>query len=100
MPHGQPVELTVERVILKAHRVDVLRALAKAPAGLPHHPIQYDVVRGSAASTILTEFRTLGLVDWHDDLYFITQKGKDALAAIEKLRAVAGSNGNGGTGVR
>lgn len=100
MPHGQPVEISVERVILKAHRVDVLRALAKAPAGLPHHPIQYDVVKGSAASTILREFVSLGLVEWRDDLYFITPRGKDALGAVDRLRAAVGSNGNGGAGVR
>jgi predicted transcriptional regulator len=99
MPHGQPVELTVEKVIAKAHRVDVLRALAKAPAGLPHHPIQYDVVKGSSASTILREFVSLGLVEWRDDLYFLTSKGREALSAVERLRAVV-SSGNGGVGVR
>ncbi len=96
MPRGQPVTLTVERTILKAHRVDVLRALAKAPAGLAHHPIQYEVVKGSAASTILREFVQLGLVDWRDDLYFITQRGKDALALVDRLRSVVGSNVNEG----
>jgi len=100
MPHGQPVELTVERVILKRHRVDVLRALARAPAGLPHHPIQYDVVKGSAASTILREFVSLGLVEWRDDLYFITPRGKETLAVVERLRSVVGSSGNGGAGGR
>jgi predicted transcriptional regulator len=98
MPHGQPVELTVEKAIMKAHRVDVLRALAQAPAGLPHHPIQYEVVKGSAASTILSEFVSLGLVEWRDNLYFITSKGKEALSAVERLRAVVASNGNGGVG--
>lgn len=88
MPRGQPVELTVERVIWKAHRADVLKALSKAPEGLQHRVIQYDVVRGSAASTILREFVGLGLVEWRDDLYFITQKGKDALSAVDRLRAV------------
>jgi hypothetical protein len=100
MPHGQLVELTVERVILKAHRVDVLRALARAPAGLPHHPIQYEIVKGSAASTILREFVSLGLVEWRDNLYFITPRGKEALVAVERLRSVVNSSGNGGVGVR
>jgi hypothetical protein len=100
MPHGQPVELTVEKVVTKAHRVDVLRALSKAPAGLPHHPIQYDVVKGSSASTILREFVTLGLVEWRDELYFLTPRGMEALSAVERLRAVVTSNGNGGVGVR
>lgn len=94
------MELTVERVILKAHRVDVLRALARAPGGLAHHPIQYDVVKGSAASTILREFVSLRLVEWREDLYFITPRGKETLAAIERLRSVVGSNGNGGVGGR
>jgi hypothetical protein len=99
MPRGQLAELTVERIILRAHRADVLRALSKALAGLSHHTIQYDVVKGSSASTILTEFVTLGLVVWRDDLYFITPRGKEALAAVEKLRSIAPSSGNGGVGV-
>ncbi|MCI4352053.1 MAG: hypothetical protein L3K14_01505 [Thermoplasmata archaeon] len=95
MPHGREPELTVDRVIPKKHRAEVLRALARAPAGLPHHTIQYDVVRGSSASTILNEFVKLGLAEWHDDLYFATAKGKDTITAYDKFRAVAvGSNGN------
>ena len=101
MPHGQAPALTIEGVIPKKHRANVLRALAKAPAGLPHHSIQYDIVRGSAASTILREFVELGLVEWRDELYFATAKGKETIAAYDRYRAVAvGSNGNGGVGVR
>lgn len=101
MPHGRPPKLTVERVIHLAHRADVLRALAQAPAGLTHHSVQYEIVRSSAATTILGEFVDLGLVEWHDDLYFATDKGKEVIAAFDQFRTVAaGSNGNGGAGVR
>lgn len=100
MPHGRAPDLTVDQVVQKAHRADVLRALAKAPAGLPHGTIQYDIVRGSVASTILNEFVKLGLAEWHDDLYYATPKGKETITAYDKFRAVASSSsGNGGVGV-
>jgi|SRR5580658_78844 hypothetical protein len=101
MPHGRAADLTVERVIPKKHRADVLRGLSKAPAGLPHHTIQYDIVRGSVASAILEELVALGLVEWHDNLYFATEKGKETIVAFDRFRAVAGgSSGNGGVGGR
>lgn len=100
MPRGRPPKLTVERVIPRAHRADVLRALSKATAGLPHKTVQYEIVHGSVATTILDELVELGLVEWHDELYFATEKGKETIAAFDKFRAVAGgSNGNGGVGV-
>ncbi|MCI4368058.1 MAG: hypothetical protein L3K09_00630 [Thermoplasmata archaeon] len=74
--------------------------MSKAPAGLPHHTLQYDVVRGSVASTIIQEFTKLGLITWHDDLYFITAKGKEALTFYDRLRGLTDdSSGNGGAGV-
>jgi predicted transcriptional regulator len=101
MPHGFPPELTVERVIGRSHRADVLRALSKAPAGLQHRSIQYDVVRGSVASTIIHEFTRLGLITRRDELYFITPKGKEALAIYDRLRGLTdSSNGDGGARVR
>jgi hypothetical protein len=100
MPRGRPLELTADQVVQKAHRADVLRALAKAPAGLLHGTIQYDIVRGSVASTILNEFVQLGLVEWRDGLYYATPKGKETILAYDRFRAVASSSGNGGAGVR
>lgn len=101
MPHGRALDLSADQVVQKAHRADVLRALAEAPAGLLHGAIQYDIVRGSVASTILNEFVKLGLAEWHDGLYYATPKGKETIAAYDKFRAVAsGSNGNEGAGAR
>jgi len=88
MPHGSPIPLSVDRVIVRKHRADVLRALSKSASGLTHHQIQYDIVRGSVASTIVQEFSQLGLVEWRDDLYFITAKGKEALSFYERLRGL------------
>ncbi len=100
MPRGVAAELTVERVISKKHRAEVLRALANAKSGLPHHTIQYEVVRGSVASTILVELRGLGLVEWHNGIYQATAKGRDTIAAFDRFRVIAsGSSGNGGAGV-
>jgi hypothetical protein len=95
MPHGQPLPMTVDRVIFKRHRADVLRALSSAPAGLPHKIIQYDIVKGSVASTILQEFVGLGLVRWEADLYYITGDGRKALAFLDQLRVV-GKTSDGG----
>jgi len=102
MPRGQSPSLTVERVIWKKHRIDVLRALAKAgPDGLPHKTIQYDVVKGSVASTILTELVQLRLVEWRADRYRIADGGRRALEVYDQIGKLnPGSSGNGGAGVR
>jgi hypothetical protein len=81
--------------------MDVLRALARRPAGMRYTDIQYDVVRGSATDVILTELRQVGLVDWRDELYFITAAGRKIASVGEVVEEVGSrSNGNGGVGVR
>jgi len=101
MPRGQPAELTIERVIWKKHRMDVLRALAHRPAGMRYTEIQYDVVRGSATDVILQELIQVGLAEWKDELYYITPSGKKIASVGEVVAEVgARSIGNGGVGVR
>ena len=101
MPRGQAPEITIERVIWKKHRMDVLRALAKRTAGMRYTDIQYGVVKGSATDVILRELTQVGLAEWKADLYFITAAGRKVVTAGELVAEVAShSNGNGGVGVR
>jgi hypothetical protein len=100
MPRGQSPTLTVDRVIFKRHRADVLRALANAPAGLPFKTIQYDVVRGSVASTILSEFASLKLIEWRDSLYFITAEGRRSVTIFDQLRTVGAPIGSSSAAAR
>jgi hypothetical protein len=101
MPRGRPPELTIERVIWKKHRMDVLRALVRRPAGMRYTEIQYDVVRGSATDTILNELIQVGLAEWKAELYYITAAGKKVASAGDIVAEVGShSNGNGGVGAR
>jgi hypothetical protein len=101
MPRGQAPELTIERVIWKRHRMDVLRALARRPTGMRYTEVQYDVVRGSATDVILRELVQVGLAEWRDELYYITPAGKKIASVGDVVAEVeARSNGNGGVGGR
>ena len=100
MPRGQPAPVSLAKVMGKAHRVDILRALASAEAGLTYGEIDLDITRRSGTNLILNELCIVGLVVWKTDRYHITSAGKKSLAAAEALGEVRPiSNGNGGVGV-
>jgi len=79
--------------------MNVLRALAKRPAGMRYTDIQYDVVKGSATDVILQELIHVGLAEWRDDLYYITGAGKKIASVgevVAEIGAHSGSNGEAG----
>jgi hypothetical protein len=98
MAHGQAPELLLERVIWKKHRMDVLRALARRPAGMRYTEIQYDIVKGSATDLILQELIHVGLAEWRESLYYATPAGKK-IASVGDLVAEVGSRSSGSGGV-
>ncbi|HTP54461.1 MAG TPA: hypothetical protein VML94_05835 [Thermoplasmata archaeon] len=101
MPHGEAPAVTIERVIWKRHRMDVLQALARRPAGMRYTEIQYEIVRSSATDLILQELKAVGLVEWRDEIYYATPSGKK-IASVGEVVAEVGSQstGNGGAGGR
>jgi len=91
------------KIIGKAHRLDVLRALAAAPDGLTFSYLAFKIVGTSGTNVILSELGESGLAtqDKKTDLYRVTSDGRKALALGESLLALGGgSSGNGGGGVR
>lgn len=99
---AHPPSVTVDhlKLIGKAHRLDVLRALAHAPDGLTFSAIHYGVVKSSATSVILKELEVAGLVETKSSRHAITAEGRKALTLGESLVALgARSSGNEGAGV-
>lgn len=100
MPHGQPATLSIAKVISKAHRMDVLRALLKTSNGLSYTEIDRRIVGNSGTNLVLNDLVTANLVVWKDKHYQITPEGRKAVSAFDTLENVGGYDGRSGVGVR
>jgi DNA-binding HxlR family transcriptional regulator len=99
MPHGQPPAISIAKVISKAHRMDVLRALLRSSNGLSYTEIDRRIVGNSGTNLVLNDLAAAHLVVWNERRYQITPEGRKAVSAFDALESVGGSNGKGGAGV-
>lgn len=101
MPQGRRPPLSVARIIGKAHRIPILRALADSKEGLRYGTIDLEITRRSGTNLILIELTDAGLIVCTDVRYRITDEGRRRLSAAEALeKPTPASTRNGGVGVR
>lgn len=100
MPLGRRAPQTVGRILSKAHRSDILRALAKSKEGLTYGYIDLEITRRSGTNVILIELCEAGLAAPRDGRYHITDEGRRRIVEYDVLdRPIQSSTRNGGAGV-